>query len=80
MYQTKRKDTAMHGRNIYTVDEYFPPDDIDFISDLEIYVNSLFRMESSPLIESELGDMILNMVVIPLVEEDRRNEHTKIER
>lgn len=27
--------------NIYTVDEYFPPEIIDFLSDLEIYVSFL---------------------------------------
>ena len=57
----------MHGHNIYTVDEYFPPEVIDFLSDLEIYVNSLTAVAPPPSAESELGDMILNVVDVPLL-------------
>ena len=59
----------MHGHNIYTVDEYFPPEVIDFLSDLEIYVNSLTTVTPTPSDECELGDMILNMVDVPLLAE-----------
>lgn len=58
----------MHGHNIYTVDEYFPPEVIDFLSDLEIYVNSLTTVTPPPE-ECDVGDIILDMVDIPLLGE-----------
>lgn len=71
---------AMHGQNIYTVDEYVQPEVIDFLSDVDIYVNSLFQMVSSPPNESELGDIILSMVEVPLmIEEGSRDEQTEME-
>ena len=60
----------MHGHNIYTVDEYFPPEVIDFLSDMDIYVNSLTTVAPTPSDECELGDMILSMVDVPLLGED----------
>lgn len=69
-----------HGHILYTVGEYVQADVIDFISDLEIYVNSLSHMVPSPPDESELGDMVLSMVNVPLMdEEDSRDTHTEME-
>lgn len=59
----------MESHNIYTVDEYLPSEVIDFYSDLEIFINSLIRDVSSP-VEAELGDMILDLIEVPM-DEDR---------
>lgn len=67
----------MHGHNIYTVDEYFPPDVIDFLSDLEIYVNSLTTVTPPP--SDDLGDMILNMVDVPLLAEVEESSEEGVE-
>ena len=55
----------MESQNIYTVDEYLPSEVIDFYSDLEIFLNSLTRDMPSP-VEPELGDMILNLIEVPM--------------
>lgn len=58
----------MESQNIYTVDEYLPSEVIDFYSDLEIFLNSLTRDMPSP-VEPELGDMILNLIEVPMCDE-----------
>lgn len=69
----------MYGHTIYTVDGHFPSEVIDLLSDLEILVSSLTRETSSP-VESDVGDMILNMVDVPLLEEEESGgENTDVE-
>ena len=67
----------MHGHNIYTVDEYFPPEVIDFLSDLEIYVNSLTTVTPPP--SDDVGDIILDMVDIPLLGELEESSEEGVE-
>ena len=70
----------IYGHNFYTVDEHFPPEGIDFLSDLEIYINSL-TTEAPRLDECDIGDMILNLVDVPLVgkKEGRDEESMEME-
>ena len=44
----------------------YGPEGIDFLSDLQIYINSL-TTEAPRLDECDIGDMILNLVDVPLV-------------
>ena len=64
---------AMHGHDMYTidVDELLPVEVIDFLSELEVFVNSLINTYPSP--ESETGDMMLNFMEIPLMDDEEES-------